>query len=313
MYSDPQHDREIARVASRQQGNITTKQLRHVGLWPRSIAYRVARGSLHHEHWGVYSVGRPATTPLERASAAVLACGPTAALSHGSAMTLWGLWRRWDMPFEVTVAQDRRPRGIVVHLSRTLRRGEIRTHLGIRATTPARTLHDMAHRLTRMQLMRAVNSALVSNFMMQSHLDEFVSRHPSSPLAAFVSLDAGPTRSQLEDEFLAFCERYGLPTPKTDVIVGGYAVDAYFEAERVIVELDGWDFHSSRASFESDRERDADHLGDGIPTVRITHDRLHSDPDREAARLQRILARRGLRYEPGRSPDGSARRRHSER
>jgi hypothetical protein len=33
---------------------------------------------------GVYAVGRRPVTPLERASAAVLACGPGAALSHGS-------------------------------------------------------------------------------------------------------------------------------------------------------------------------------------------------------------------------------------
>ncbi len=207
-------------------------------------------------------------------------------------MTLWGLWKHWDKPFEVTVTADRRPRGIRVHRSRTLHRRDISTHWGISATTPARTIHDMDSRVTHKQLTRAVNSALVSNFMTPSQLDEFVARHPSSPLAAFVDTQAGPTRSELEDDFLDFCRRYGLPTPLTNVIVGGYLVDAYFEEERLIVELDGWNFHSSRASFENDRQRDADNLGDGIPTVRITHDRIHNQPDREAARLHRILATR---------------------
>ena len=76
------------------------------------------------------------------------------------------------------------------------------------------------------------------------------------------------------------------------MIVGGYLVDAFFEEARVIVELDGWEFHSSRASFEGDRDRDADHLSEDLPTVRITHERIHSAPDQEAARLLKILEMR---------------------
>ena len=42
----------------------------------------------------------------------------------------------------------------------------------------------------------------------------------------------------------------------------------------------------------SDRDRDADLLDFGYETVRITWERLHETPEREAARLKRILARR---------------------
>ena len=71
--------------------------------------------------------------------------------------------------------------------------------------------------------------------------------------------------------------------------VAGWEVDALFPAEKVIVELDGWEFHSSRESFESDRERDASTLADGCVTVRLTWERMHASAAREAARLQRIL------------------------
>ena len=60
----------------------------------------------------------------------------------------------------------------------------------------------------------------------------------------------------------------------------------------MIVEIDSWQFHGDRGSFESDRDRDADHLAAGIVTVRVTEERLTGSPDREAARLRKILRAR---------------------
>jgi very-short-patch-repair endonuclease len=68
----------------------------------------------------------------------------------------------------------------------------------------------------------------------------------------------------------------------------GYIVDALFPAERVIVELDSWEFHQDRSSFESDRDRDADTLAAGHLTVRMTWERMTT---KEAARLHQILRR----------------------
>ena len=68
--------------------------------------------------------------------------------------------------------------------------------------------------------------------------------------------------------------------------------------ERVIVELDGWDFHNDRRTFEADRSRDADTLVAGFVTIRITWERLHEHPCREAARLRRILASRASEPAP---------------
>lgn len=65
-----------------------------------------------------------------------------------------------------------------------------------------------------------------------------------------------------------------------------------FEPEGVIVELDGYDYHRGRRSFEDDRERDAATLAAGYMTIRITWRRLQLAPAREAARLQAILQAR---------------------
>ncbi len=118
--------------------------------------------------------------------------------------------------------------------------------------------------------------------------------HPGcAPVAPLLQrMDGAPTRSELEDAFLKFCERFDLPRPRVNVIVCGYGVDALFASERVIVELDGWDFHQDRDAFERDRRRDADTLAGGFATVRITWERMSGSPDEEAERLQAILERR---------------------
>ena len=83
-----------------------------------------------------------------------------------------------------------------------------------------------------------------------------------------------------------------MPHAETLVIVHGFEVDALFAAQRLVVELDGWAFHRGRVAFDDDRDRDAELLGFGYETVRITWDRLYETPAREASRLKRILARR---------------------
>jgi very-short-patch-repair endonuclease len=289
-------EHQIAQIAVRQHGNVTRSQLLAVGVGPDAIKRRVKAGRLFRVHRAVYAVGRPPVTPFEKAAAAVLACGPGAALSHGSAMTLWGLWKRWDSPFAVTVACDRRPQGIGTYRSAGLRPSDFRAQLGIRVTSPARTLLDSAPRMSAKSRTRAVNDARRAKLASLEALGDVVDRfplHPGAPLLApHVAVRHGPTRSQFEDALLGLCRRFGLPTPQVNVVVAGYEVDAYFEAEGLIVELDGWEFHSDHHSFQNDRERDATTLALGIATIRITWERLDGQPEREAARLARILQAR---------------------
>jgi hypothetical protein len=237
----------------------------------------------------VYAVGRPPVVVLERAAAAVLACGAHAALSHASALALWDL-ARWPHRFEVTVSRGhRRPRDITVHRC-ALHRRDLTTQRGIRVTSPARALLDWAPQLTDAQLTRAVNDARRARLCSPAALAELLARNRNHPAARRLKPFADPasplTASRLEDRFAAFCVRYGLPAPAFNVRVCGFEVDALFAAERLIVELDSWEFHQDRSAFETDRRRDAVTLAAGYGTVRITAARLD---DREAARLRQIL------------------------
>jgi Transcriptional regulator, AbiEi antitoxin/Protein of unknown function (DUF559) len=294
-------DKAIAALARTQHGYITRQQLLDLGLGPRAIEYRVAIGRLIPVYRGVYAVGHVPLGMEARAHAAVLASGTGAVLSHGSAASLWKYVRDWSTPLEVTAKSDRRRPGITVHRATSLTHRDVTQQLGIPVTSPARTVLDMTPRLGDRQLRRFMRDARLTHTLGLSDLAELLARQPRHPatkrLQPFIDprRAGGPTRSEFEDAFIEFASRYDLPAPITNTQLHGYEIDALFPAERVIVELDGAEFHLDREVFESDRERDAALLEAGYVTVRITWERLKQQPAREAARLRKILDARRRR------------------
>jgi hypothetical protein len=289
-------DRLIAALAAEQHGYVARAQLLAIGLGPAAIEYRIATGRLIPVHRGVYAVGYINRTPVARACAAVLACGDKAVLSHGSAASLWGFYKYWDKPVEVTVSSLRTRPGIKVHRSRTLTGPDLDRQHGIPVTSPARTALDIASRLTDKRLIRMVNDGRHAGPLHLDDLADVLNRNPKHPgtkrLKPVLEAPSAPTRSPLEDEFIAFAKRFGLPPPVTNTYLFGFEIDVLYPAERVIVELDGYQFHSDRASFERDRKRDAVMLAADYQTVRITGEQMEHDADHEAHLLKTILESR---------------------
>jgi very-short-patch-repair endonuclease len=264
---------------ARQHGHITRAQLLAVGISHARIQRWCGQGRLTRVHNGVYALGYRHPEPLAVAMAAVLACGDGAVLSHDSAAALWG-WRRWPEAPEVSATRARTRPGIKTHQPRSLPRADVTRQLGVPVTSPERTLREIESRLTRKQFRRLVKDA-----RQERRLDD-------AAVTRLLGYAPEPTRSEFEDAFRRFCRRFGLPTAHTLVTVHGYEVDALFDEQRLVIELDGWEFHRGRVAFGDDRDRDAELLDAGYETVRITWERLHETPEREAARLKRILARR---------------------
>ena len=292
-----EHDKAIVALARKQHGYVTRRQLLKLGLGDDAIAYRIRIRRLIPVYAGVYAVGHIPLGQEAGAHAAVLACGDGAALSHDSAAALWKYVKRWPRELEVTAPTDRRRDGIKVHRAKRLTRRDVTRQPGIPVTSPARTVFDMAPRLkSDAALRRFVNDARLTYTFHLGAFAELLSRHPHRPatrrLMQFVEAPAGMTRSQLEDLFVDFARRYGLPQPTINARRGRREPDILFPEQRVIVEIDSWEFHRDRGSFERDRDRDADHLAEGLLTVRVTEERLKGSPDREAVRLHKILRAR---------------------
>jgi hypothetical protein len=153
-----------------------------------------------------------------------------------------GFTTAWPTAFDVIVTSDRRPNGITAHRVRHLTRDDIRTQLGIRAISPARTLLDCAPLLDGRLRTRTVHDALHTSFVTTGQLADVLRRFPRHPGARQLAgcLDGNPTRSDSEVTFLEFGARYDLPRPVINTSVAGHEVDALVAMQRLIVEVDGW-------------------------------------------------------------------------
>src|SRR3954451_13854637 len=140
------HQRKAWELARRQHGVITRGHLLDLGFTDDAIRHRISRGRLRRLYPGVYAVAQLELTSAGEWMAAVLASGKTAALSHDSAAVLWELTKAPPRRIDVSVlSQSRSRKGIVVHRRTALRST---THKGIRVTTPAQTLIDVAQTWT---------------------------------------------------------------------------------------------------------------------------------------------------------------------
>src|ERR1044072_2205598 len=144
----------VAAKASTQQGRITTRQLREVGVDAQQTRRWVADGRLHRVHRGVYAVGHEAPSALGDDMGAVLECTEGSALSHDPTAHLLRLRPGAPPPPEVTVPTANRLArpGIVIHRGKALHPLNVSEFEGIPITTVPRTLLDIAPRLQPRQL-----------------------------------------------------------------------------------------------------------------------------------------------------------------
>lgn len=295
----------VRALAEQQHGVVARRQLRALGIGRKVAEARVRGGAWVKLHHGVYAVGHAALPREGRWMAAVLACGPGAVLSHATAAALWGIRPSTAVPEVTRRSGARSHRGIWLHQTRMLEEVERTVEKGIPVTSTERTLLDIAVRLDGRRLERAIVEADRAGLLRWGLLVRLCERTPMRPGAgrlarAALALDpsAVEARSGLEVDFLAICRRSKLPTPAVNVLVEGHLVDFLWPAERVIVETDGYAYHSDRGSFERDREMDMRLRAAGYEVHRVTHRMLSRDPDSLIALLRRSLSTRTRIDEP---------------
>jgi very-short-patch-repair endonuclease len=269
-------DAAIAALAGRQHGVVARAQLLDAGIGRRAIVRRIDAGRLHPLYRGVYAVGHNVVSQRGRWMAATLATGGV--ISHRTAGALWGL-RPFNGRIDVTIPWDKSKRpGVLLHRA-VLAPDEITTRDRIPVTTPARTQLDLAGVLQRHQLQQAVNEA---DRLRLERADP--RRHPTKKGVARLSGPVAHTRRELEARFQAFLNDRRFPTPQSNVLIEGHEVDCVWPKRRLIVELDSWEYHRTRADFENDRRRDRHLATHGWTVLRVTWRDL-DEPGRLAAEL----------------------------
>lgn len=234
--------------------------------------------------------------------AAVLACGTDAALSCRECAS----WRdlRPGGRSRVDVVTPRRAgrgrAGIDAHTSATLLPRDVEVINGIRCTTVARTLLDLAAVLPRHVVERAFDQAEVLEKLDARQIDDVLERtrgHRGNAILRAVLAEHTPgstvTRSKLEERFLAICRSAGLPQPQVNVWIplepDGYEADFVWRAQGWIAEVDGEGVHATRRAFDRDRRRDQRLMLAGFRVVRFPERQIVDDPAAVASTMLALL------------------------
>ena len=287
-------------LASNQHGRVSHAQLLELGFGRGAIHHRALAGRLHREHRGVYALGHRAVTRESREMAAVLACGLVAVVSHWTAAARWRLLRPTAGLIHVSAPGDHRIKGIRIHRVQEFHAHDLTRRDGIPITTVPRTLLDLAAIAAPNVLARAVNQADRQGLLNRHAVHQLLQRNPrrrgTRRLRSLIDrLDpqTGRTRSDLEVDFRKLCRRYRIPAPISNEEVGGYEVDMYWPEGDLIVELDHYDYHRTRAEFTADRRKWA-HLNRlGHKVLPISDEWLNNDPRGVAETVIVLLAQPG--------------------
>jgi hypothetical protein len=293
---------DLAATAARQFGVFSQGQAVAAGLDRFALARRRANGTIERIGAASYRfTGQPATW-RQSLMAGVLDLGSRAVVSGRAAAALHGFDGYGEGPLEFLVPRDDRERRTVGLVRSTLTLPPIDRCIVDRclpATSPARTIIDLAAHLRDVDLKRAVDSAIrdggTSQLFLRRRLTDLrgPGRHGVRLLDEVLE-DAGG-HSFLERRFLALVRRAGLPRPATQVVFRRDGrrlarVDFAWEPARLIVEVNGHRIHSTREHLQRDEQRRTELTLVGYRVVVFTYDDVIDRPQWVVDRVRELLA-----------------------
>jgi very-short-patch-repair endonuclease len=172
---------------------------------------------------------------------------------------------------------------------------------GIPVTSVPRTILDLAATEDTDTVENLLRESEFLHLTDRLSLPDLIARYPGKrgTRKVQIALDrlkedpVGRRRSRLEERFAPFLRLNRLPLPRfNDWIVLGdkrYLVDCHWPNLRQIVELDGWDGHSTRTAFREDRARDRRLTAAGYTVTHITWNQLDDEAEAVASDLRSML------------------------
>ena len=293
----------LAALADGQHGIVARRQLLRLGFSEDQVDRMRAARRLQNVHLGVYAVGHRPMAARSWWMAAVLASGPDARLSHRSCAALTNIRRTSITYVEVTVPQRRGTiDGVRTYVSGRLQPQDCGGIDGIPCTSPARTLLDLAAILPRREVERACDEAEVQRLFDLRALEDVLERsrgcRGTANLRAVLrehAIGTTLTRPGLEDRTLAALDRAGIRRPHVNVEVVCHdavarEVDFLWRRERLVLETDGGQFHSTPRQIERDRRKEAALVRAGYRVLRATWRQVEREPADVASMVRAALA-----------------------
>jgi predicted transcriptional regulator of viral defense system len=300
-----------ATVPRRPAGILTTAELVAAGKSAGQIRRLVSKGALIPVGRGVYAraaLARSYCTRSERdramrvAGAQVLA-GSGAVASHQSAAELHGLvlLGKPGNTVTLTAVADRGRRGRAgIHVYTTeLPDGQVTIRHGLKVTTVARTVIDLARTSSFRAGVVSADSALGARQTTKEELRAVLAgcrRWPGAGRAAEVVEFADKlAESALESIARVVFRDCGLPPPQLQAWVGGDRVigraDFFWKQFNTIAEVDGAMKYADPDRARQQLRRDADLRDAGFEVVHFTWQEITQAPEYVAASIRAAFAR----------------------
>jgi len=292
-------DREIARITAGQRTVASAEQLYARGISKRAIEYRLISKRMRVVFRGVYTVAPGELPPLALEQAALLACGERSFISHRSAAFVWGLCKSPPGRVEVSVVGRCRTsrKGMRVHRIQKIHGDEFREHEGLWISSPARAVLEIAGTASVDEVAYLVNEGQGLRLFTPRDLAAVCRRHRGRRGAGKLAEVLGDehavtiTRSRAEKAFLKLIRDAQLPAPETNQRLGRYSPDFMWREQRLIVELDSYQFHGGPAAFHNDHEKDLVYRDAGFDVLRPTRNHVVHQPARVLVMVVRALSR----------------------
>jgi hypothetical protein len=271
-------DDALSQLATRQHGIFTLADVDALGFSDGARKARLTSGRWILVYDGVYRMGGAPRTWHGDVLAACWAAPSDALASHRSAAQLWSLPSGAMEPIHIMCERSHRTRReeLVVHESLVIDDEDGGERDGIPCTSAARTLFDLARKLSPVLLHANIDAALRRELVT---LDEL--RRTSTRLAtkgrpggrrfrAAVEARTGVSAvpESVPERLLAnMLVRHGLPAPEHQFVVrddaGGFVarVDLAYPQWMVVIEYDSVEHHTGTAAHIRDSAR-RDAIGD---------------------------------------------------
>jgi very-short-patch-repair endonuclease len=253
----------------------------------------------------VYRLRDSEDNSLVALRAALLHAGPDAAVSHTTALSVWGEWRL-ERPLHLTVHESIRrtgTQGLVVHRRKNFdpTSGHCVERKGLRITALPRTVVDSWPLLPpaerRPLALDLARRGLITAVTLDEALAERSNVAGRRTLRQTIDLIGDGCQSELEAHGVLNVFRHRSLPPSVGQFrivlpTGGIRLDRAWPEVKLAVELDGARYHSSPEDRRRDLGRDAALAALGWVVLRFTYADVLRDPDAVRARVLAVYRTR---------------------
>lgn len=270
---------------------MTLSQAAQHGINRAAVQRRVASGAWIRVGRGVYFVADRPATPRARLRGIVFELGDDAVVAGPTAAWWHGILAR--PPATTTICVPRGRHGIrragLSLIRRDLDPSDVRRRKGLVVTSIPMSVLDAAV----LDGAAVLDHALLRRRVRLEEIIDVHSRYPrrhGAPRAASL-IDAAITGARSEAERIAhgLLRSAGITGWRPGVEIGGYEGDVVFDAQRLVVEIDGFAYHSGQHEFQRDRTRQNALVANGWTVLRFTWADLTERPDQVIATIRHAL------------------------